>query len=280
MTLARRLCAILDVDEAGRPARPYTRGGLDATFVESIASFMVQDGIDEVWLRAHQASSSLPSALSSPHGSPNTAHAASSSSPADVKLLFEPLAALERRVFAPLVAWAPISSAADARLLLSFGADRVVVDVNRGLPDPLSFVERIVEATGSDRVCCAVHARRVLTDKGTLFELVTPSGEGAGVNAISLIEQLTSIGAGEVLLVPARGPDQGRALHDGELIELASSTLPLPLLSHADDVEAADVATALLMGADGVVTRLFSGGRPTFEDVKRALAEYGLPLRS
>lgn len=272
MTLARRLCAILDVDDAGRPSRPYTRGGLDATFVESIAAFMIQDGIDEVWLRAHQPSSSLPS-------SPN-APLTNSSGPADVKLLFEPLAALERRVFAPLVAWAPISSAADARLLLSFGADRVVVDVNRGLPDPLSFVERIVEATGSDRVCCAVHARRVLTDKGTLFELVTPSGEGAGVNAISLIEQLTAIGAGEVLLVPARGPDQGRALHDGELIEQASLTLPLPLLSHADDVEAADVATALLMGADGVVTRLFSGGRPTFEEVKRALADYGLPIRS
>ena len=102
MTLARRLCAILDVDEAGRPARPYTRGGLDATFVEAIAAFMVQDGIDEVWLSASSkgSSTSLP----------------------DIKTLFEPLAALERRVFAPLVAWAPIQSPAEARLLLSFGA--------------------------------------------------------------------------------------------------------------------------------------------------------------
>lgn len=265
MTLARRLCAILDVDEAGRPARPYTRGGLDATFVEAIASFMVQDGIDEVWLAASPRNSS---STSTPPTTP------------DIKTLFEPLAALERRVFAPLVAWAPIVTAADARLLLSFGADRVVVDVHRGLPDPLSFVERIVEATGPDRVCCAVHARRVISDKGVAFELVDVNGNGSGVNAVSLVEGLAAVGAAEVLVVPARGPDQGRALHDGELIESSSATLHLPLLAHADDVEAADVATALLMGADGVVTRLFSGGRPTFEEVKRALVDYGLPLRS
>jgi imidazole glycerol phosphate synthase subunit HisF len=266
MTLARRLCAVLDVDDAGRPARPYTRHGLDATFVEAIAAFMVQDGIDEVWLAAARSSLSSVSSSSTP-------------APLDVKVLFEPLMSLERRVFAPLVAWAPILSPADARLLLSFGADRVVVDVNRGGADPLGFVERIVEATGPDRVCCAVHARRVLNDKGRAFELVSPSGEPTGINAIGLISELPAVGAAEVLVVPARGPDGGRALHDGEFIEAAAATLHLPLLAHADDVEVADVATALLMGADGVVTRLVSGGRPSFDDVRRALLEYGLPVR-
>ncbi|MDP2339599.1 MAG: hypothetical protein Q8O67_01465 [Deltaproteobacteria bacterium] len=266
MTLARRLCALLDVDEQGRPGRPYTRHGLDATFVESIAAFMVQDGVDEVWLNA------LP-----PKASQTSTPAPSGPS---VKLLFEPLASLERRVFAPIVAWAPITSPADARLLLEFGADRVVVDVNRGGPDPVGFVERIVEATGPDRVCCAVHARRVIDDKGTAYELVSPSGEGSGINAVSLVDRLTAAGACEVLLVPVKGGPQQRTMHDGELIELSAATLSLPLLAHADDVEAADIATALLMGADGVVTRLFSGGRPGFDEVKRALADYGLPIRS
>ncbi len=262
MTLARRLCALLDVDEHGRPGRPYTRHGLDATFVEAIVSFMVQDGVDEVWLHAMHPKASQ------------------TSTPADVKLLFEPLGSLERRVFAPIVAWAPIGSPADARLLLEFGADRIVVDANRGLPDPVGFVERIVEATGPDRVCCAVHARRVIDDKGTAFELVSPSLEGSGINAVSLVDRLTGVGACEVLLVPVKGATQGRALHDGELIELCAQTLSLPLLAHADDVEAADVATALLMGADGIVSRLFSGGRPGFDEVKRALSDYGLPIRS
>ena len=257
MTLARRLCALVDVDERGRPACPYTRGGLDATFVEAVAAFLVQDGIDEVWLRA-----------------------APTRGVADIKLLFEPLVTLEARVFAPLVAWAPVASAADARLLLSFGADRVVVDVNRGLPDPLGFVERIVEATGPDRVVAAVHTRRAITDKGVTFELVSPSGEGSGLQALMVIDRLQQTGVAEVLVVPAKGsPEQGLVRHDGDLIERAATTLGLPLLAHAEETDVADIATPLVMGADGVVSALIAGGRPSLEDVRRALRDYGIPLR-
>jgi imidazole glycerol phosphate synthase subunit HisF len=270
MTLARRLCALLDVDERGQPTRPYTRGGLDATFVEAVAAFVVQDGADEVWLRAHRKTST-----------PMTQATSTTPSSSDLRLLFEPLATLERRVFAPLVAWAQVTSAADARLLLSFGADRVVVDVHRGLPDPVAFIARIVETVGADRITCAVHVRRVISDKGVGFELVAPSGEGAGIAAVPLVEQLARTGAAEVVLVPARGAlEQERTLHDGELIEQASILLSIPLLSYADDVDVADLATPLLMGADGVVTSLFSAGRPSLDDVRRALRDYGVSLRT
>jgi imidazole glycerol phosphate synthase subunit HisF len=275
MTLARRLCALLEVDERGQPSRPYTRGGLDATFVEAIASFIVQDGADEVWLRT-QRRTTPPSQLSSSSSSSSPTPASS-----DLKLLFEPLATLEKRVFAPLVAWSPVTSAADVRLLLSFGADRVVVDVHRGLPDPVGFVARIVDAVGADRVTCAVHVRRVITDKGVGFELVTPAGDGAGVAALPLLEHLGHAGAAEILLVPARGAlEQGRALHDGELVEHGAVRLSIPLLSHAEDIDVADLATPLLMGADGVVTTLFSAGRPRLDDVRRALRDYGVSLKS
>jgi imidazole glycerol phosphate synthase subunit HisF len=259
VTLARRLCALIEVDERGRPARPYSRGGLDATFVEAVAAFLVQDGIDEVWLRAS------PTKVAP-----------------DIKLLFDVLHTLEERVFAPLVAWAPIASPADARLLLSFGADRVVVDVHRGLPDPVAFIARIVEATGHDRVVAAVHARRMVTEKAELaFELVDPGGDGTDLSALVLIDQLQHVGAAEILLVPQKGSiEQGRVRHDGDLIERASSTLSIPLLSHADEADVADLATPLLMGADGVVSGLVGGGRPPLPEVRRALTEYGVPLRS
>jgi len=259
MTLARRLCALVDVDERGRPARPYTRGGLDATFVEAVAAFLVQDGIDEVWLRA------APTKVAP-----------------DIKLLFDTLQTLEQRVFAPIVAWAPVASPADARLLLSFGADRVVVDVHRGLPDPLAFIARVVEATGHDRVVAAVHTRRVVTDKaGLAFELVDQGGEGTDIQALVLVDQLQHVGAAEVMLVPQKGSiEQGRVRHDGDLIERASSTLSIPLLSHAEEADIADLATPLLMGADGVVSSLVGGGRPPLSEVRRALTEYGVPLRS
>ncbi len=257
MTLAKRLAALVGVDERGRPASPYTRGGLDATFVEAVASFLVQDGIDEVWLQAQPAKVAP-----------------------DIKLLFEPLQTLERRVFAPIVAWAPVTSPADARLLLSFGADRVVVDVNRGLPDPLSFMERVVEATGPDRVVAAVHTRRTVSDKGITFELVNPQAEGAEISALSLIDRLQDVGAAEILVLPLKGSlEHGRVRHDGELIERAAMTLKVPLLSHAHEADVADLATPFLMGADGVVSALVGSGRPPLAEIRRALTDYGVALR-
>ncbi len=284
MTLARRLCALIDVDEHGRPARPYQhKGGLDATFVEAVAAFIVADGADEVWLRAARRGPPPPP-LSTVSAAMTTTTPGSTQAPAsaDLKLLFEPLATLERRVFAPLVAWAPVQSPADARLLLSFGADRVVVDVNRGLPDPLAFLERVVDATGPDRVTAAVHVRRVINDKGGVgFELVAPTGEGAGVNAVGLIDRLPQAGAAEVLVVPTRtAAAQERTLHDGELIEEGAATLSIPLLSTAEDVDIADLAAPLLTGADGIVTALFASGRPSLDDVRRALRDYGVSLKS
>jgi imidazole glycerol phosphate synthase subunit HisF len=257
MTLARRLCALVDVDERGRPARPYSRGGLDATFVEAVAAFLVQDGIDEVWLRAAPVRTAP-----------------------DIKILFESLQILEKRVFAPLVAWAPVESPADARLLLQFGADRVVVDVNRGGNDPLGFIERVVEATGYDRVVAAVHTRRLVTDKGLVFELVGPGGDGTDISVLALIDRLQGVGAAEIMLVPTKGSPEQRMRHDGDLIEKATTTLSIPLLSHADETEVADLATPLLMGADGIVSALIGAGRPSLAEVRRALTEYGVPLRS
>jgi imidazole glycerol phosphate synthase subunit HisF len=258
MTLARRLCALVDVDERGRPARPYSRGGLDAMFVEAVAAFLVQDGIDEVWLRAAPLRTAP-----------------------DIKILFESLQILEKRVFAPLVAWAPVESPADARLLLSFGADRVVVDVNRGGNDPLGFMERVVEATGHGRVVAAIHTRRLVTDKGLVFEMVGPGGTGTDISALALIDPLQALGAAEIMLVPTKGsPEQGRLHHDGDLIVQATTTLSIPLLSHAEEADVSDLAMPLLMGADGIVSALIAAGRPSLAEVRRALTEYGVPLRS
>jgi imidazole glycerol phosphate synthase subunit HisF len=275
MTLARRLCALLTVDEEGRLVGRYRHlGAFDVAFAEQAAAFMADDGVDEIWLRIRTPTSKGPAAL------------------------YAALATLEKRTFVPVVAWAPVASAADVRLLLGFGADRVVVDVSRGLPDPLTFVSRIVDATGPDRVCCAMPVQRRAIDGGVGFELVDGGhikdgsmfataqsasiigrDGGTGIDAVALASKLPDAGAAEVLLLTARPQAGDRRLHDGELIEKVSATLTCPLLSFADDKEPSDLATPLLMGADGVVTSLLSSGLPTATDVQRALTEYGIPVR-
>ena len=174
MTLAKRLCALVLVDDTGRPRRKLEKGGLVADFAEAIASFLSQDGADEIWLRLDPTSS--------PTGKGANA-------------LFAPLSALESRIFLPLVAWAPVQSASDARLLAGFGADRVVVDVNAGGADPIGFVSRIAQTIGADRVVAALSVRRSAGEKGVVWELVDAAGQGMKIDALALCELLPAAGA-------------------------------------------------------------------------------------
>lgn len=261
MTLAKRVCAMVPCDESGKPRVRFTKGGLDVDFIEAIANHLANDGADEVWLRLD----------------PNDATTQTGRGP---NALYNPLAVLEKRTFVPVVAWASAPTPADARLLLGFGADRVVVDAHLGLPDPVGFLSRVVQTTGPDRVTAALSVRRFVGDKGVLWELVDGNGAGAGVDAIVLAERLAAVGVSEILLVPSvLAPQSERLVHDGELIEQVSSFSSIPVLSTGDDRELADLATPLLMGADGVVTSLFSSGEPSVATGKKALVEYGLALR-
>lgn len=258
MTLAKRVCAIIPVDDAGKPRQRFEKGGLIADFMEAIASFLEKDGADEVWLRVDVDKETTRG--------PNA--------------LFAPLGVLEKRVFVPIVAWAQVRTPADARLLLSFGADRVVVDVNLGLPDPLGHVARVAQATGPDRVIAALSVRRVAGDKGVMWELLDDKGEGSGIDVRSIAEHLPAAGAAEIVLVHSTpAPSADVVVHDGELIEQITTSMPIPVLSLGEDRDAADMATPLLMGADGVCTALFASGSPTPAQVKDALSSFGIGLR-
>jgi imidazole glycerol phosphate synthase subunit HisF len=68
--------------------------------------------------------------------------------------------------------------------------------------------------------------------------------------------------------------------HDGDLVEQTSSWLEIPVVSVGEDKTPADMAEALLMGADGVASAsLFETGATTVSAAKRALKELGVTLR-
>lgn len=258
MTLARRVAAIVDCDGEGLVVAPYARGGLEVRYAEVVAAFHAQDGADEVWLRL-----AAPSARG-------------------VAGLFERMDALAARVFVPVVAWGPIDGPADARLLLSFGADRVVVQVGaESHGDPLEHVAKIASSIGRDRTTVALLVRRVASQKGVAWELCDEEGRGTGRNALAIARALPQHGAGEVVvkaLFP--GLEADGVAHDGDLVEQASSWLEIPVVSVGEDRAPADMAEALLMGADGVASAsLFRDGSLTVSAAKRALKELGVTLR-
>lgn len=260
MTLARRVVPILDVTPEGAAATSFVRGGLEVPHFEAIARFHAQDGADEVWLRLVE---------------PDARGAAG---------LFEPLNALRERLFVPLVAWGSVRSAADARLLVGLGAERVVVDA-LGDPtlDPYALTRDLALAVGSDRLSVAVVVRRVVVpSRRVVWELCMPSGEGTGQDALGAILALVGAGAGEVVVVPQYLPSEGppRIAHDADLVDALLPSLSVPVVSVGDDKDPADMAATLLMGADGTASAtLFADGSVSVSQTKRALAEYGIPLR-
>ncbi|MFZ9889729.1 MAG: HisA/HisF-related TIM barrel protein, partial [Myxococcota bacterium] len=243
MTLARRVIPIIDVTAEAAPALPYTRGGLDVPFLEAVARYHANDGADELWLRLVH---------------PDARGAAA---------LFEPLNALRERLFIPVVAWGSVGSPADARLLVGLGAERVVVDITpHAGGEALGLVHDIAQSIGSDRVSVAMLVRRVATKRRVRWELCSPTGEGSGHDAQSAAQTLAAAGAGELIVVPWYLPPEGppRAAHDADLVDALLSLLSIPLVSVGDDREAADMAAALLIGADGVASStLFSDGGVT-----------------
>lgn len=260
MTLARRVVPILDVTPDGAPAKAFTRGGLDVPHLEAVAMYHAADGADELWLRLAK---------------PDARGAAA---------LFEPLNALRERVFIPVVAWGAVSSAADARLLVGLGAERVIVELPADPKvDALGLVRDIVDGVGCDRVSAAVMVRRVAMMGGSVrWEVCNAVGEGTGQDAEAAALALAAAGASELVLMPLYLPPDGpaRAAHDADLVDALLPALHIPVVSVADDRDPADMAATLLMGADGVASpTLFADGETTVARAKQVLSEYGIPLR-
>lgn len=259
MTLARRVIPIIDVTSDAAPARVFTRGGLDVPHLEAICTFHLNDGADELWLRLL---------------APDARGAGG---------LFEPLNALKERVFVPLVAWGAVRSAADARLLVGLGAERVVVDAwPESGTGPVKLVTDVAEAVGPDRVTVSLVVRRVMSKHRTAWELCDRDGEGTGQDALTAADALVSAGAGEVALIARYSPTTGipRTAHDADLVDALLPLLTVPIVSVGDDKEPADMAAALLIGADAAASAtLFGDGEVSVMKAKSVLHDFGIPLR-
>ena len=255
MTIAPRIIPILDVDPEGRIEGGFLRGGLDLAHAKPAVLYLVSEGADEIWLRLAR---------------PDQRGAAD---------LFELIRMIQPTLFVPLVVGGAIASASDARLLIGLGAERVIVECSHlGLGDPVARVEEMVNAVGSDRVVAELVVRRVAAAESYTWEFCDHLGEGTEQDAFNLLQEICRAGAGEIVLNPYfKGALTG---HATDLVERLSTVASVQVLSIGLEKEPADMATPLLMGADGVATRqLFNDGSHTVADVKNMLRGFGIPVR-
>jgi imidazole glycerol-phosphate synthase subunit HisF len=255
MTIAPRIIPILDIDPEGRIEGGFVRGGLEMEHAKPAVLYLTSEGADEIWLRLAQ---------------PDQRGAAG---------LFDTIKMIQSKVFVPLVVGGGIHTASDARLVVGLGAERVVVDCsNLDQGSPVSRIEEIVSAVGSDRVVAELIVRRVAAAESFTWEFCNLDGEGTGQDAFNLLLDICHAGAGEIALIPVF---KGQlADHASDLIERLSTVASVQVLSLGLEKEPADLATPLLMGADAVASRqIFNQGQWTVRDVKETLRNFGIPVR-
>jgi len=187
-----------------------------------------------------------------------------------------------RRVFIPLTVGGGVRSTLDMRNVLRAGADKVSLNT-AAVGDP-ELVRRCARRFGSQAVVVAIDARRLTDDPrrvGAAWEVVVKGGrEPTGLDPVEWAVRVVALGAGE-LLVTSMDRDGTRSGYDTELLRAIVDRVPVPVIASGGAADPADFVAAIQVGgADAVLAAsIFHRRLHSIADVKRAMAEAGIPVR-
>jgi len=178
-------------------------------------------------------------------------------------------------IFIPLTVGGGIRSFSDVRRTLNRGADKVSINT-AAISNPQVITE-CAKAFGSQCIVVAIDAKR----EGDSWEVHTHSGtKETGIDAIEWAKEVCERGCGEILLtsMDADGTKEG---YDIELTRTVVRNVNIPVIAsggcgtiqHIVDVFREGEADAALAAS------IFHYGQHTVAEVKKVLAEEGIPVR-
>jgi cyclase len=179
--------------------------------------------------------------------------------------------------FVPLTVGGGVRDEADVRALLSAGADKVSINTT-AVKDP-SLLERCAGRWGSQAIVVAIDAKRASGD--ARWEVYIHGGRTAtGLDAVAWAEKAVGLGAGEVLLT-SMDRDGTREGYDLELTRAVADAVGVPVIASGGVGTLEHLRQGLVEGrADAALAAsIFHDGELTVGDVKRYLAEHGVPVR-
>lgn len=180
------------------------------------------------------------------------------------------------KITVPLTVGGGVRSVDDVRTLIDSGAAKVGINT-AALARPELLTE-VASEFGGQVITLSVDARR---EEGmpSGFGVTTHGGtKSAGVDAIEWAVRAAELGAGEILLNSMDG-DGTTDGFDLELIEKARAELDAPIIASGGAGTAQHFVEAVQAGADAVLAAsVFHFGTLTVADVKKALADAGIPV--
>jgi cyclase len=178
-------------------------------------------------------------------------------------------------VFIPFTVGGGIRTVEDMSRVLLAGADKVAINT-AALHDP-ELISRGAAAFGSQCMVVAIDARR----NGDSWEVYSHGGRTPTErDALQWAREAVERGAGE-LLVTSIDSDGTQAGYDVALLAALATQTPVPVVASGGAGELDDFRQALEEGqADAALAAsVFHYGTYTVGEVKRYLAEKGLPVR-
>jgi cyclase len=164
----------------------------------------------------------------------------------------------------------------DMKIMLRAGADKV--SVNTSAIQRPELVSEGAERFGSQCIVVAIDARRRPEGGWTVY---THGGRNpTDLEAVAWAKKVAALGAGEILLtsMDADGTKEG---YDMDLVRSVSEAVSIPVIASGGAGKLEHMADVLQnAGADAVLAAsIFHFGEYTVGDVKRFLAERGVPVR-
>ncbi len=179
-------------------------------------------------------------------------------------------------VFIPFTIGGGIRSIADAQAVLDAGADKV--SVNSAVLARPQLIDELAARFGAQCVVVAIDAKHDAS-AGAWEAYVAGGRTRTGRDAVAWAREAAARGAGEVLLT-SMDRDGSNAGYDLELTAAVAAAVGIPVIASGGAGTLEHLAEALGAGADAVLcASIFHYGQHTVAEVKRHLADTGIPVR-
>lgn len=195
----------------------------------------------------------------------------------DRNTMLDVVRATADEVFIPLTVGGGVRSIEDMRSLLGAGADKVSMNTS-AITNP-DLISQGADRFGTQCIVVAIDARQV--EGEDRWEVYTHGGRTpTGIDAAEWAAEVERRGAGEILLTSMNRDGTGNG-YDVPLLEAISSAVNIPVIASGGAGTYDHFLEALQPGrADAVLAAtLFHFGTMRIADVKKYLADHGVPVR-
>jgi cyclase len=186
------------------------------------------------------------------------------------------------QVFIPLTVGGGIRTVEDMFRMLRAGADKISINTAAVLTPHL--IEDGAKRFGSQCIVLSIDARRVSEPgEAPVWHVFTHTGRDArptGLDAVAWAKRGAELGAGEIC-INSMDADGGKRGYDLELLRAIAAAVPVPVIASGGAGSPEDMYAGVVAGqADAVLAAsIFHFGEYSVADVKRYLAERGVPVR-